>query len=73
MAFAAGNVVRLKTGGGLLTVSSVASKSDGSQDVTCKDGHGRSVGTFSSVSVKTEPDRGGPTAIAPSTIIYNLT
>jgi len=70
MAFAAGNVVRLTSGGGTMTVSSVASKSDGSQDVTCKDGHGRSLGTFSSAKLMVEPTRGAPTAVAPSTIIF---
>ena len=70
MAFAAGNQVRCRFGGGVMTVASVASKSDGSQDVVCKDGHGRSLGTFSSGCLSLEPTRGAPTAIAPSTTVF---
>lgn len=73
MAFAAGNVVRLKSGGGLLTVASVSAKSDGSQDVVCTDGHGRSVGTHSSKGLVLEPSRGVATALSSTQTAVYLT
>lgn len=73
MAFAAGNVVRCSNGGGLMTVASVASKSDGSQDVVCKDGHGRTVGTFHSYRLVLEPTRGAATALSSTQTATYLT
>jgi hypothetical protein len=56
MIFSTGNMVRLATGSGLMKVTAVALNSNGTQNVTCADGSGKS-GVYGNGRLNLEPTR----------------
>ena len=72
MIFAAGNMVRLATGSGLMKVTAVSLNSNGTQNVTCADGSGKSC-VLGSRWLNLEPVRGmGPVLVSPCIYVHYL-